>query len=140
MRGVGGYIYASGILSLRAAPTGGCPFDKTPSQKCLLVLAQPAGGGQVSLLVPGFKSSIRLRGPAVCDPAKGIGSDGKFRFAGNFDPAAPVSAKPLFSRGEDGIFNQNAVFEMASNKNTCNLYRIKGSLIWQSGFFRTASE
>jgi len=80
------------------------------------------------------------QGPAVCDPAKGIGSDGKFRFAGNFDPAAPVSAKPLFSRGEDGIFNQNAVFEMASNKNTCNLYRIKGSLIWQSGFFRTASE
>ena len=30
-------------------------------------------------------------------------------------PAAPVSAKPLFSGGEDGILNQNPIFEMADS-------------------------
>jgi hypothetical protein len=30
-------------------------------------------------------------------------------------PAGPVSAKPSFSRGEDGILNQNPIFEMASS-------------------------
>jgi len=29
-------------------------------------------------------------------------------------PAAPVSAKPRFSRGEEGILNQNPIFERAS--------------------------
>jgi hypothetical protein len=29
-------------------------------------------------------------------------------------PAAPVSAKPRFLRGEDGILNQNPIFETAS--------------------------
>ena len=31
-------------------------------------------------------------------------------------PAAPVPAKPRFSRGEEGILNQNPIFEMGSNK------------------------
>jgi len=35
-------------------------------------------------------------------------------------PAAPVSAKPRFSRGEDGILNQNPIFEMASGYLFCN--------------------
>jgi hypothetical protein len=30
-------------------------------------------------------------------------------------PAAPVPAKPLFSHGEDGIWNQNPIFEMGSS-------------------------
>jgi hypothetical protein len=29
-------------------------------------------------------------------------------------PRAPVSAKPRFSCGEDGILNQNPIFEMGS--------------------------
>jgi len=45
-------------------------------------------------------------------PTKFIGSDGKSRSAGKFGPAARVPAKPL---GEDGILNQNPIFEMGSN-------------------------
>jgi len=37
---------------------------------------------------------------------------------GQTRPAAPVSAKPRFSGGEDGILNQNPIFEMASSLTT----------------------
>jgi hypothetical protein len=46
-------------------------------------------------------------------PTKFIGSDGKSRSAGKLDPAARVPAKPL---GEDGILNQNPIFETGSRK------------------------
>ena len=46
-------------------------------------------------------------------PTKIIGSDGKSRSAGKLGPAARVPAKPL---GEDGILNQNPIFEMGSNQ------------------------
>jgi hypothetical protein len=32
-----------------------------------------------------------------------------------FGSAAPVPAKPRFSHGEEGILNQNPIFEMGSN-------------------------
>ena len=34
---------------------------------------------------------------------------------GQTRPAAPVSTKPRFTRGEDGILNQNPIFETASS-------------------------
>jgi len=46
-------------------------------------------------------------------PTKRILSDGKSRAAGKLGPAARVPAKPL---GEDGILNQNPIFEMGSNQ------------------------
>ncbi len=45
-------------------------------------------------------------------PTKGIWSGGNSRSEGRLSPAARVPAKPL---GEDGILNQNPIFEMASN-------------------------
>jgi len=49
--------------------------------------------------VPSFKSSIRLR--RTCGLKLG--------------PAVRVPAKPHLSRGEEGILNQNPIFEMGSN-------------------------
>ena len=49
-------------------------------------------------------------------PTKIMGSDGKSRSAGKRGPAARVPAKPL---GEDGILNQNPIFEMGSIKLLC---------------------
>ena len=46
-------------------------------------------------------------------PTKFIGSGGKSRSAGKLGPAARVPAKPL---GEDGILNQNPIFEMGSSE------------------------
>jgi hypothetical protein len=46
-------------------------------------------------------------------PTRGIRSDGESSNAGKLGPAARVPAKPL---GEDGILNQNPIFEMGSNK------------------------
>ena len=42
-------------------------------------------------------------------PTKSLRSDGESRNAGKLGPAARVPAKPL---GEDGILNQNPIFEM----------------------------
>jgi hypothetical protein len=55
-------------------------------------------------LVSRFKSSIRLR--RTCGLKLG--------------PAVRVPAKPRFSRGEEGILNQNPIFETGSN-NYCQL-------------------
>jgi len=46
-------------------------------------------------------------------PTKRILSGGKSRAAGKLGPVARVPAKPL---GEDGILNQNPIFEMGSRK------------------------
>jgi hypothetical protein len=45
-------------------------------------------------------------------PTKIIESGGKSRSAGKLGCAARVPAKPI---GEDGILNQNPIFEMGSN-------------------------
>jgi hypothetical protein len=51
-----------------------------------------------------------------------MGSGGKPRSAGGKQgPAAHVSAKPL---GNDGILNQNPIFEMDSNPCTAYKFRV----------------
>jgi hypothetical protein len=58
--------------------------------------------------------ALNPRHTIVClrfTPTEILGSDGKSRFAGKLGPAARVPAKPL---GEDGILNQNPIFEMGS--------------------------
>jgi outer membrane protein OmpA-like peptidoglycan-associated protein len=57
--------------------------------------------GPISLLVPRFKSSIRLKRTCGFRPTKMIGSGGKSSNAGKLGPAA--------------ILNQNSIFEMGSN-------------------------
>jgi hypothetical protein len=85
--------------------------------------------GPISLLVPRFKSFdppqrtsglrptkiIRSDGKSsnAGRPTRRIRSDGESRNAGKLGPAARVPAKPF---GEDGILNQNPIFEMGSIK------------------------
>ena len=67
--------------------------------------------GPISLLVPHFKSSTYNSMPPVYDPQKYDKIDGESSNAGKLGPAARVPAKPL---GEDGILNQNPIFERGS--------------------------
>jgi len=67
--------------------------------------------GPISLLVPRLKSSTYNSMPPVCDAPKYNKIDAESSYAGKLGPAARVSAKPL---GEDGILNQNPIFEMGS--------------------------
>jgi hypothetical protein len=62
-------------------------------------------------LVPRFKSSTYNSMPPVYDPQRRKKSDGESSNAGKLGSAARVPAKPL---GEDGILNQNPIFEMGS--------------------------
>jgi hypothetical protein len=76
-----------------------------PSQKSLLT--QPLCWCLVA------NPSTRLRRTSGLRPTKRIRSDGESSNAGKLGPAARVPAKPL---GEDGILNQNPIFEMGSNR------------------------
>jgi hypothetical protein len=68
--------------------------------------------GPISLWVPRFKSSTTNRLLPVYDPQKYNKIDGESSNAGKLGLAARVPAKPL---GEDGILNQNPIFEMGSS-------------------------
>jgi hypothetical protein len=100
-----------------------------PSQKCLLASRLLAG------LVPRFPALrddppnfIFMVGLKSFDPPqadlrfatpKGVRSDGESSNAGKLGPAARVPAKPF---GEDGILNQNPIFETGSIKPLFNRF------------------
>jgi hypothetical protein len=57
--------------------------------------------GPISLLVPGFKSSIRLGRTFGLRPTRRIRSDGESRNAGKLGSAAILSQNPIFEMGSD---------------------------------------
>ena len=68
-------------------------------------------------LEPRLKSSTYIKVCLRFATHKDIRSDGESSYAGKLGSVALVPAKPL---GEDGILNQNPIFEMGSSFNFGN--------------------
>jgi hypothetical protein len=87
-------------------------IDQAPSRTYLKNVFWPnifVGASLQILNIQQYASGLR--------PTKIIRSGGKSRSAGKLGPAARVPAKPL---GEDGILNQNPIFEIGSSQIALN--------------------